>query len=335
MKKQLTALVMAVCIGLFTQAAEIDSQPLMVNIAGNYYAPYFNVECGAMNVKMNEWVFRDSAGDAKISAINFNMGMQGGFRLGLGFEPFDKLRKIGLGVNAAYASYLPTNRGKMSDSDWDYDGRQYSFGVGTASSINFSEIEGKLLLYIPFGKIAALGLMAKLWYSRYAAVASDGWIQQVNIGEPWSDSIQKVSLYGVSMMYIQEWLSLAPGFGVWIQKKRHSLNLSATVWGGVWGSHLDYHYFKQVNPNEGGERYVIYEDKVKGIISASIEAEWMYLLKRYGEIGIRAGYKSVPLARGDTFIKTAGLIDDRYYDANMAGASMTQLYGSLVYRLWL
>jgi len=313
---------------------------LLVPILGNDYAPFASVEAGAAFVNLHEWVFREPGSGcapdgAKISAIDFDMGLQGGFRLGLGFEPYNKLKKIGLGISGSYASYLPVNRGSVSDSDWDDNGNMFSLGKGAASSIAFTDVEGKLQLYIPLGKIPALVLMAKLWYCRYAASAHGGWIQQANIGEPWDDGLPKEPMYGMSMMYIQEWLTIAPGLGLWLQLGRHSVNLYGTVWGGVWGNHLDYHYFKKINPSAGMERYVIYQDNVRGNLTVNIEAEWKYQLKRYGEIGITLGYKTIPLARGSSHIMTAGLVDDVYFEADTAGASIIQIYGGVVYKLWL
>jgi len=314
--------------------------PLMVPILGIIYAPYVSVETGAAFVKLHEWVFKApgsgaSRSDTKISAIDYNMGCNGGFRLGLGFEPYNKLKKAGLGINGIYASYLPVNRGSVSDSDWDDNGFLFSLGTGTASSIAFTDIEGKLQLYLPLGKIPALVLMAKLWYCRYSTTTHGGWIQQVNIGEPWDDGLPKEQLYGMSMMYIQEWLSIAPGLGLWLQFGRHSINLYGTVWGWVWGYHLDYHYFKKINASDSDERYVIYKDNVKGNLSVNVEAEWKYQVKRYGEIGVILGYKAIPKARGSTHIMTAGLVDDVYYEANTAGASIIQFYGGVSYKLWL
>jgi hypothetical protein len=306
-----------------------------VSILGNDYASYASVEGGAAFVKLHEWVYGDSGSDAKISAIDYDMGFNGGFRLGLGFEPYNKLKKIGLGISGLYASYLPVNGGGVSDSDWDYNGMMFSKGTGTANSAAFTDIKGKIQLYIPLGKITALVLMTKLWYCRYAATANGGWIQQAATGEAWNDDLPKEPLYGMSMMYIQEWLTIAPGVGVWIQLGRHSINLCATVWGGVWGNHLDYHYFRKIDPSDSAERYVIYKDNVKGNLSVCVEAEWRYPLKRYGEIGITFGCKTVPKARGSSRIMTAGLLDYVYYEDGAAGASIMQIYGGLSYRLWL
>jgi hypothetical protein len=227
------------------------------------------------------------------------------------------------------------NGGSVSDSDWDDNGNLFSLGNGTASSIAFTDIEGKLQLYMPFRNTFALVLMAKLWYCRYAATANGGWIQQTYIGEPWDDGLPKEPLYGMSMMYIQEWLTIAPGLGLWTRLGRHSINLYASVWGGVWGNHLDYHYFKKINPSDNAERYVIYKDNVKGNLSVSVEAEWKYTVKRYGEIGVTLGYKAVPKARGSSRIMTAGLLDDAYYEADTAGAAIIQVYAGVSYRLWL
>jgi outer membrane protease len=333
MKTLIFAAVMAAGFGPLAAAAE--SPPLLVPILGNDYAPYASIEGGAASVKLHEWVFRNSGSDAKISAIDYDRGFQGGFRLGLGFEPYNKLKKPGLGINALYASYLPVNRGRVSDSDWDDNGNMFSLGNGAASSVAFTDIEGKLQMYIPLGKIAALVLTAKLWYCRYAASANGGWIQQAYIGEPLDDGLPKEPLYGMSMMYIQEWLTIAPGLGLWMQLGRHSVNMHATAWGGVWGDHLDYHYFRKINPSDSMERYVIYKDDVKGNLTVSVEVEWRYPVKRYGEIGVTFGYKSIPKARGSSHIMTAGLVDDVYYEADAAGASITQVYAGVLYRLWL
>jgi len=318
-----------------TFPAENDHLPFLIPILGNDYAPYASVETGAAFVKLHEWVFREPGSDAKISAIDYTMGFNGGFRLGLGFEPYNKLKKIGLGISGIYACYLPVNNGSVSDSDWDDNGSLFSLGKGTANSIAFTDIEGKLQLYIPVGKILALVLMAKLWYCRYAVSAHDGWIQQTYIGEPWDDGLPKEPLYGMSMMYIQEWLTIAPGLGLWLQLGRHSVNLYAAAWGGVWGYHLDYHYFKKINPHDGLERYVIYKDNVKGNLAVSVEAEWRYPVKRYGEIGVTLGYKAVPEARGSSRIMTAGLLDDVYNETDTAGASIIRIYGGVLYRIWL
>ena len=318
--------VMAVGLGWTAHGAEPGATPLLVPILGNDYAPFASVEAGAAFVELHEWVFKSSGTDAKISAIDYNMGCNGGFRLGLGFEPYNKLKKTGLGISGVYASYLPVNRGSVSDCDWDDNGSLFSLGNGTASSVAFTDIEGKLKLYIPLGKTPALVLMAKLWYCRYAATTHGGWIQQVIIGESWDDGLPKEPLYGMSMMYIQEWFSIAPGLGLWLQLgKAHSISLYATVWGGVWGNHLDYHYFRQL----------IYKDDVKGNLPVSVEAEWKYQIKRYGEIGVTLGYKAVPKARGSSHIMTAGLVDDVFYEADAAGASIIQIYGGLTYKLWL
>jgi hypothetical protein len=313
--------------------------PLLAPIPGNEYAPYASFGTGAAFVRLHEWVFRESGssapGGAKISAIDYDMGFHGGFSLGLGFEPYNKLKKIGLGISGMYTAYLPANGGSVSDSDWDDNGFLFSMGNGTASSIAFTDIEGRLQLYIPLGKITALVILAKLWYCRYAASANDGWIQQVDIGEPWNEDLTKEPLYGMSMMYIQEWFSIAPGLGLWMQLGRHSVNLHATVWGGVLGYNLDYHYFKKITPYNSMERYVIYKDNVKGNLIVNIEAEWRYPLKHCGEIGVTLGYKGIPKARGFSHIMTAGLVDDVYYEDDTAGASIIQIYGGLSYRLWL
>jgi hypothetical protein len=227
------------------------------------------------------------------------------------------------------------NGRSVSDSDWDDNGVLFSLGNGTASGNSFTDIEGRLQLYVPLGKIFTLVLMAKLWYCRYAASAHDGWIQQAYIGEDWDNGLPKEPLYGMSMMYIQEWLSVAPGLGLRIQLGRHSINLHGTIWGGVWGNHLDYHFFKQIDPYDSRERYVIYKDNVKGNLTVSVEAEWKYQVKRCGEIGVTLVYKAVPKARGSSRIMTAGLLDDVYYEADAAGASIIQVYGGLLYRLWL
>jgi len=333
---------MAAGLGRLAAAAESPppEAPLLMPILGNDYAPYASVGAGAAFVRLHEWVFSgansDSAPDgAKISAIDYDMGFHGGFSLGLGFEPYNKLKKIGLGISGMYTIYFPANGGSVTDSDWDDNGFLFSLGNATASSIAFTDIEGRLQLYIPFGKIFAFVLMAKLWYCRYAALAHDGWIQQADIGEPWDEGLPKEPLYGMSMMYIQEWFSIAPGLGLWLQLGRHSVSLYATVWGGVWGYNLDYHYFKKIKLNDSMERYVIYEDNVKGNLTVNAEAEWRYSVKRYGEIGITLGYKSVPRARGSSHIMTAGLVDDVYYEADTAGASIIHVYGGLSYRLWL
>jgi hypothetical protein len=344
--------VMVVGLGSATTIGADESQPLLVSIMGNDYAPYASVGGGGAFVELHEWVFKSpgsgalggatggalggALGGEKISAIDYNMGFNGGFRLGLGFEPYNKLKKIGLGTSATYASYLPVNDGSVSDSDWDDKGFLFSLGTGTASSIAFTDIEGRLHLYIPLGKIPALVLMAKLWYCRYAVTANGGWIQQVHIGEPWYDGLPKEPLYGMSMMYIQEWLTIAPGLGLWLQLgKDHSINLYGTIWGGAWGCHLDYHYFKKINSSDNDERYVIYKDNVKGNLIVSVEAEWKYQVKRYGEIGVTLGYKAVPKARGSSYIMTAGLLNDVYYEADSAGASIIQFYGEVSYKLWL
>jgi len=211
----------------------------------------------------------------------------------------------------------------------------FSLGTGTASGIAFTDIEGGLRLYIPLGKNFAFVPMAKLWYCRYAATTHGGWIQQAYTGETWHEGLAKEPLYGMSMMYIQEWFSIAPGLGLWFQSGRHSASLYATAWGGVWGYHLDYHYFKKINPYDDMEKYVIYKDNVKGNLFVNIEAEWKYSVNRYGEIGISLGYKAVPEARGSTHIMTAGLLDDAYYEADTAGASMLRIYGGVIYKLWL
>jgi len=302
-----------------------ESMPLLAPIPGNEYALYASVETGAAFVKLREWVFKEPHSDLKVSAIDYDMGFHCGFRLGLGFEPYNKLKKIGLGISGIYASYLPVNGGSVSDRDWDDNGFLFSLGNGAASSIAFTDIEGTLRLYIPLGKISALALLAKLWYCRYAASANDGWIQQAYTGEPWDDGLPKEPLYGMSMMYIQEWFSIAPGLGLWLQLGRHSIYLHAAVWGGVWGYHLDYHYF----------RYVIYKDNVTGNLSVSVEAEWKYPVKRYGEIGVTLGYKAVPKARGSSHIMTTGLSGDVYYEGDTAGASIIQVYGGVSYKLWL
>ncbi|MDR2923929.1 MAG: omptin family outer membrane protease [Treponema sp.] len=333
MKIRILAAVMAAGLG-WTAAAD-EASLFLATIQGNEYAPYASVETGAAFVKLHEWVFREPGSDAKISAIDYDMGFQGCFRLGLGFEPYNKLKKIGLGISGVYASYLPMNGGSVSDSDWDDNGVLFSMGTGTASSAAFTDIEGRLQLYIPLGKITALVLMAKLWYCRYAASANDGWMQQAYIGESLDDSLPKKPLYGMSMMYIQEWLSIAPGLGLWLQLGPHSVNLYAAVWGGVWGCHLDYHFFRKINPSDSMERYVIYKDNVKGNLAVSVEAEWKYQVKRYGEIGVTLGYKAVPKARGSSRIMTAGLVDDVYYEADAAGASIIQIYGGVSYKLWL
>jgi len=346
MKTKILAVVMAAGFGWFAPAEQparaedvfltgTGPVPFTVPILGNDYAPYASVETGAAYVKLSEWVFKEPGSDDKISAIDYNMGLNGGFRLGLGFEPYNKLKKTGMGISGMYASYFPVNGGFVSDSDWDDNGNLFSLGTATASSMAFTDVEGKLQLYIPLGKILALVVTAKLWYCRYAVAAHDGWIQQQDAGEPWNDALPKETLYGMSMMYIQEWLSIAPGLGLWVQSGRHSVSLFTSVWGGVWGYHLDYHYFKKTDPYDELERYVIYNDKVKGNLNINVEVEWKYRVKRYGELGVSIGYKGIPKARGSGSIMTAGLVDNVYHETDSAGAAITHIYGGVSYKLWL
>jgi outer membrane protease len=152
--------------------------------------------------------------------------------------------------------------------------------------------------------------------------AVGGSVRQAAPGEPWEAGVQSYTLYGASVAYIQEWAAAAPLAGVGFRFLNFIIRLRFAASPGVRGSHLASHYFR-VLEEDGEQRYIQYEDSVRGGLYYCIAGEWEYIAAGRVGIGVRLQWRSVEGARGGTKTRTAGLAGYEFSNAGAAGAAVS------------
>jgi outer membrane protease len=213
----------------------------------------------------------------------------------------------------------------VQDTDWDTNGEKYSYGRSTVSTLSAMEFDGRLGVILPIKNRYAIEVGGEVWYSRYVTVAHDGWIQHVPYGEPWNDSAEREPLYGTSISYIQEWIVIAPAIGFRINMDKSQWGIRVAVSPGIWGNHIDHHYFRKLESEDHNQRYIMYEDKTRGYLYYHVEADYIWTVTASLDAGLVASYRNISGSRGDTQIKTTGLAGYLFRDNGMAGAATSVL----------
>jgi outer membrane protease len=322
----LTALLLAG----FTNCGALDR--LQFDVLGNKYGAGLELCLGVSHFRMTETVYRDSSGKDLLSKIDWDIGLQAGMGAGFFIGPADPYAKFGVSLDGKCTWYFPTNDRTVRDSDWDYDGGKFSYGENNASTLTGMEAGGRISADIPIRNKCVIELAGELWYSRYGAMAHDGWIKQVMPGEPWNNDAEIRELYGVSMEYLQEWLVFAPGLGFkWKLNKGH-IGARMAISPFIMGYHIDNHYFRKLDEDDSEQKYVSYTDNTKSGIYYKIQGEWFFNLTGQIQIGATVDYRVVERARGNTTITTTGLAGYSFFDEGMAGAARRNLSFGLTLR---
>jgi outer membrane protease len=286
---------------------------LTVHALGNEYAAGIEAHAGVSGLRMAEMVYKDSSGSGLLSEIVWDMGAQMAAGAGFGIAPSDLFRKTGFSLGGNFLMFFPVNGRSMRDTDWDSNGNKYSYGESLASAIAGMEAEGRFAVYFPVFTQYLVEATAEVWYSRYAVVAHDGWVN-------WPDSDEKIPLYGAAVEYIQEWVLVAPGLGLRRKLNNAHIGVRAAVSPFIWGYHIDNHYFRTLESDDPDQKYLRYTDITKGGVFFLMQVGWFWDMTRRLQMGVTVNYRAIRNSRGDTTTATAGLAGYSFLDKGMAGA---------------
>jgi len=318
----------------------IEKRDLKFNFLGQKYEIDMEGKSVLSFVTMDEIVYADKGSGERISEINWDSGVMGGFGLNLRLAPEDLFKKkIGLIVETGILWRVPFAGGNVIDTDWDYGGEKYSRGESKGVFINGFEVKTQAGLNFLIGKMFLLNVGAGFWYFRNGVFAVDGTVEQVAPGEPW-EMREKFNLYGVNMFYVQEWIVVKPNLGFKMKFEKFILGANFSLSPLIWGYHIDNHFFKKLDLNDDeyedeDQRYVVYEDTVKGGIYWELGVDAVFALSKYFELNILMNYKNISGSRGDTVIKTTGLVGYMVRDYDAAGGGMDNFEIGCVFRVKL
>lgn len=303
-------------IAFFTLVNNIHAlDNLHFKIGSNEYAAGIEGRFLLSHSKMREMVFADTSGDSLISEIEWETGWQAAAGTGFYLGPADQFRKTGFSLEGLFLWYFPANNKTMKDSDWDYAGKELAYGESNASVMAGMEAEGRFAAHFPLHGKYLIEASAEVWYGRHAAAAHDGWTS-------WAGEAEKIPLYGRSVEYIQEWIVLAPGLGIRRKLKNAHFGIRAAVSPFLWGYHIDNHYFRKLEHDDTDQKYVSYTDNTKGGLYYRIRVDWQWNITRYVQMGIAAHYRALERSRGDTTIRTSGLVSYSFLEKETAGAAI-------------
>lgn len=311
MKKIMTAVtVFASCM---LPLCALDN--LHFGILGNVYAPGIDGYFGASGLKMSEMVFRDSSGGDLISNIEWDIGYQVSAGVGLSVGPADRFNRIGVSLGGMFLWFFPVNNRNMKDTDWDDSGNVYSYGESMVSTLSGMQAEGGIAVNFPIRHKYLLEITTDVWYSRYAAIAHDGWTG-------WAGSDKKTAFYGAAVEYIQEWIIAAPGIGLRRKFNKTHCGIKASVSPFIWGCHVDNHYFRTFENGDPDLKYMRFTDNTTKGIFFRIQGDWFWNITSRVQMGITLNYLAVNNSRGDTSVSSAGLAEYSFVEKGMAGAAV-------------
>jgi len=301
---------------------------LHFNLFGVEYAAGIEARWGVSGLQMTETVYKNSSSGGLLSEIDWDIGAQITAGTGLSAGPVDLFGKTGFSLGGMFLWCFPVNDRSMKDTDWDDAGNIYSYGESMVSTLAGMEAEGRLAVHFPIRNKYLIEIMAEVWYSRYAAIAHDGWTS-------WDGSDEKIPLYGAAIEYIQEWITVAPCLGFRWKLNNTHFGIRAAVSPLIWGYHIDNHYFRALEGDDLDQRYIRYTDKTRDGIMYKIQADWFWNVTRYVQIGGAVNYRAVENSRGDTIVSTAGLADYSFLEKGIAGAAARTIGFDLTIRMGL
>ena len=331
--KKIIAVITMFLITAIANIATFALENLHFDVLENTYAPFIEARLSASKLEMFEEVYKSASSGKLLSEIDWDIGFQFAAGAGFGLEPTDRFKKFGLSLGGYGIWYFPANNRSVKDTDWDENGKTSSYGESVASAIAGMEAEGRFSLYIPLRNKYCIEPGVSVWYSRYAAMAHNGWTKQAAPGESLNDNAQKHPLYGTSMEYLQEWIVFAPELGFKIKLKKMFFGIKTAVSPLTWGYHVDNHYFRKFDNSDPNQRYINYTDRPKGGIYYKVQGECFWEITKSMQMGINFYYQAIEKARGDTVTHTTGLVDDSYLDKGMAGAAIRNLGLGLTMRV--
>jgi outer membrane protease len=285
-------------------------------------------------LKMNEKVYQSIRTDKLQSDIIWDLGIQ--FSIGLGFlvRPENKYGRWGLITEACALWNFPVSEGTLIDADWDLNGNMYSKGTSIVGSIQSNEIKGYLGVSMPLFKRVYIEGGLIVWYGRFSVIAHDGWVQQAASGDVWNDNIEKINLYGTGIFYIQEWICFIPEIKFGFREGKTEYGLCIGYSSFIYGNHIDHHYFRKLDNTES-QKYVIYEDKVRGGFLLHLRGDISYNITRKVCCVFFIDYQLLDNSRGDTVIKTTGFEGYQFLEKGMAGALLQIFSGGILWKIIL
>jgi len=295
------------------------------NVNFNFLWNVYEVDLGILSslskLEMNEYVYASEKSGKKISELDWNPGFCAGLGMKGGIRPKNIYRKLGLFFDAEVLWYMTTDKGSVLDVDWDYYGNKYSEAACGMFFDGGMKADGNLQIGIPLGKNFLLAAGAGVWYGRFSSKAIGGKINQVNPGESWMYK-EEYKLYGVSMLYIQEWIVLKPDWGIKFFLGGFDCDVMLSASPFVWGDHVDSHYFKKIDRYDEDQKYIVYEDKVERGLFLNFSLNVLYRISKYSDVGFFVEFISINDSRGDTKASSQGLVGYGYIDKGMAGSDL-------------
>jgi len=310
MKKTVMAMGI-LCMGIINMNALNN---LHFSPGGNEYAAGVEAHLDISGLSMKEMVYKNSSSDDLISAIDWNMGLMMAVGTGFVWGPVDPFKKMGFSLGGLCRWYFPVNDRGMTDTDWNDEGKQISYGESSASVLAGMEAEGNITAQFPVKNRYVIEVAAELWYGRYAVIAHDGWTSR-------DGDTEKTRMYGSAVEYIQEWITFAPGIGVRKKLNNAHIGVKAALSPFIWGYHIDNHYFRKLKDDDPDQIYMSYTDHTRGGIYYHLRADWLWNISTYVQMDVALNYRAVEYARGDTTINTAGLAAYSFWEKGTGGAA--------------
>jgi len=316
---------------IFSTSGVYAKDGISFKLFNNLYEINFSILAALSKIELKEIVYEDGGSEDKISEITWDSGFCVGVGMKFYIQPADKYKKVGMYFREKLLWYMPSGLGKVVDTDWDYDGIKYSEALCTGFLDGGFHSQTDLSIGFPLSKSFLINVGVGFWYSRFQMMAVNGKIEQVNFGEDWKYRAE-YTLYGVSMLYIQEWIVLEPvlcfKFDLW--KFNFDFNIGVTPF--IYGNHIDNHYFKKMDEDVVGQKYITYEDKINDGLFWNLGLEASYQITERESLILFVEMNQVNKGRGDTKERTNGLYSLQYYDYGMAGAQMLIFnFGILIY----
>jgi outer membrane protease len=321
MKRKLIMAVFFVVLikGLFAQG-------IGFNLFKSRYGIYVETGMELGMLKIGEKVYLNEESDEIISDVQWDMGKNLGISINFEIRPENIYNSFGLYFSGGLSVYFPSSGGKVIDSDYFDEGKKWSEGINVGTTLSAMESSfgfgGIIPLKKYFNKNMGIKTGIRIWYGRYIVIAHDGEIRQFAYGFELNEEDEKQKLYGTGIYYNQEWISISPEIEFRVNINSFDFGLGLNISPFISGFHIDNHYFRKDDKDDDEQKYLIFEDKIKKGKYLNINFDCRYKTKKNIDLGVLMEYKTILKGRGDTVIKTTGLVGYMYDVPNAAGGEL-------------
>jgi len=184
--------------------------------AQSNYSLYLYPQTGIFIGKSEEFLYKYKNSDQYVSELLWDLKPLFYAGLGLEFCPNDPFDRNGFSAAGSLKFGLPLKTGIMEDRDWDDDNndklRKYSRHDAFSQNAIFADISAGYSWLI--GDYLVLGAFGEFSYMYFSWMAENGFYQYAKSNEEWDESIEKISVYGAAIRYIQNWFILTPGISI-------------------------------------------------------------------------------------------------------------------------